>query len=418
MVATDITIVGAGPYGLSIAAYLGGHGVDFRIIGSPMQNWQVNMPKGMLLKSAGFASTLYDPDRSFTLRRFCQDEGIPYRDVDHPIPLETFCAYGVAFQKRFAPNLEDENLVALKRCPKGFELHMASGKSFKSRKVVLATGIDYFRHIPEFLAHLPAELVSHSADHHDLRRFAGKEVAVLGSGASATDLAILLHEAGAKARLIARKPTISFGGPWAGTSRTLWRRIRAPISGIGPGWRSKIYTDAPWLYRYLPEQLRIRTIKSHLGPSGGWFMKERAAPVPFLLGYQLHGARASDARVQLQLMANDGSRREVTADHVIAATGYQIDVRRLPFLSHDILDQLQLIERTPRLSAHFESSVPGLYFVGPVAAMTFGPVMRFAAGAEFTSRRISMHLARAVAADASRSALNKAGTAPSPRSSG
>jgi thioredoxin reductase len=284
--------------------------------------------------------------------------------------------------------------------------------------VVLATGIDYFRHIPESLAHLPAELLSHSADHHDLHRFAGKEVAVIGSGASASDLAILLHEAGAKVQLIARKPAIPFGGPWAGPSRTLWRRIRAPISAIGPGWRSKIYTDAPWLYRYLPEQLRIRTVKSHLGPSGGWFMKERAAKVPFLLGYQLHDARASDGRVQLQLMANDGSRREVTADHVIAATGYQADVRRLPFLSHDILDQLQLIERAPRLSAHFESSVPGLYFVGPIAAMSFGPVMRFAAGAEFTSRRISMHLARAAEADSSRSALNKASTAPSPRSWG
>src|SRR5437870_3976583 len=87
-VATDITIVGAGPFGLSIAAHLGDHGLDFRIIGSPMQNWLTKMPKGMLLKSAGFASTLYDPDRIFTLRQYYEDQGIPYHDLDLPIPLE------------------------------------------------------------------------------------------------------------------------------------------------------------------------------------------------------------------------------------------------------------------------------------------------------------------------------------------
>src|SRR5437867_1710154 len=148
-VATDITIVGAGPFGLSIAAHLGGRGLDFRIIGSPMQSWLTKMPKGMLLKSAGFASSLYDAGRMFTLRQFCEDQGIVYHDLNLPIPLETFSSYGIAFQKRFAPDLEDEKLVALNLCPEGFELRMESGRSFKTRKVVLAVGIDYFRYIPE-----------------------------------------------------------------------------------------------------------------------------------------------------------------------------------------------------------------------------------------------------------------------------
>jgi hypothetical protein len=123
-------------------------------------------------------------------------------------------------------------------------------------------------------------------------------------------------------------------------------------------------------------------------------MKDRAARVPRLLGYELQEAKTSDNRVQLLLAAADGARKCVSVDHVIAATGYQADVRRLSFLSPDILSQLQLIEQSPRLSAHFESSVPGLYFVGPITATNFGPVMRFAYGAGFTSRNLSMHLAR------------------------
>lgn len=390
-VATEITIVGAGPYGLSIAAYLRGHGLDFRIIGSAMQSWLTKMPKGMLLKSAGFASTLYDPGRTFTLDKFCKEQGISYHDLDIPIPLETFSSYGIAFQKRLVPDLEDENLVALRKCPEGFELCMESGKSFKSRKVVIAVGIDNFRYIPKPLVNLPPELFSHSAEHHDLRRFRSRDVAVLGGGASAIDIAVLLHEAQANVQLIARQPDIHIGGPWGG--RPLWRRIRAPISVIGPGLRSRIYSDAPWLCRYFPDYLRLREAKIP-GPSGGWFMQDRVAPVPRLLGCELQEAKVSGSRVKLRLAADDGTTRHLSVDHVIAATGYKTDVRHLPFFGSGILEQLQLIGQTPRLSAQFESSVPGLYFAGPMAATSFGPVMRFAAGAGFTSRTIATHLAR------------------------
>lgn len=393
-VATDIAIIGAGPFGLSIAAHLHEHHLDFRIFGSPMQSWLSKMPKGMLLKSEGFASTLYDPGRIFTLHRFCQDKGIPYQDVGLPVPLETFSSYGIAFQKQLVPDLEDDQLVALSRCPEGFELRMESGKVFKTHKVILAVGIDYFRHVPEPLAHLPKELATHSAEHPDLQRFRGHDVTVLGSGASAIDIAVLLHEAQANVQLIVRKPEINFGGEQP-PSRPLLRRLYEPMSGIGPGWRNRLFTDLPGLYRYFPDYLRIRTAKRFLGPSGGWFMKERAALVPCLLGHNMQQASVSGSRVHLQLTAADGSSRRVTADHVIAATGYKSDVHRLPFLNLDIIKRLRLIAGAPRLSTHFESSVPGLYFVGAIAATTFGPVMRFAAGADFTSRKISKHLARA-----------------------
>jgi thioredoxin reductase len=393
-VATDITIVGAGPYGLSIAAHLRERRLNFRIIGSPMQNWLMRMPEGMQLKSAGFASTLYDPGRTFTLERFCMEQGVPYQHVGIPVTLETFCSYGLAFQKHLVPELEEERLVTLNRCEEGYELRMESGISFRSHRVVVATGIDYFRNMPQPLSHLPEELCSHSAEHHDLAGFRNKNVAVVGSGASAIDIAVLLHEAGAKVTLIARAPELKFGMEEPHT-RPVLQRLRAPLSGVGAGWKNRICTDVPWLYRYLPDRLRLRTVKRFLGPAAGWFMKRRAEAVPRILGCELLEARTAGRVVQLRLSVADGSERHVSADHVIAATGYNTDVRRLPFLSLDILEQLRLIGQSPRLSAHFESSIPGLYFVGPIAATSFGPVMRFAVGADFTCRRISSHLARA-----------------------
>jgi FAD-dependent urate hydroxylase len=188
---SDVTVVGAGLFGLSVEAHLRGLGVDYRIIGSPMESWKSKMPKDMLLKSAGFASNLSDPEQAFTLRQFCIEHGSPYDNLDPPIPLETFSAYGLEFQKRFVPDVEHEELVSLIPAPEGFDLRMKSGLSFRTRKVVIATGLTYFRHIPELLSHLPGDKLSHAADHHDFQRFQGQRVAVLGSGASAIDIAVL-----------------------------------------------------------------------------------------------------------------------------------------------------------------------------------------------------------------------------------
>ena len=79
---------------------------------------------------------------------------------------------------------------------------------------------------------------------------------------------------------------------------------------------------------------------------------------------------------------------------MIAGTGYRVDMRRLPFFGPAVLNRLDCIEQTPRLSRWFETSIPGLHIVGTAAANSFGPMMRFAYGAGFTSRRLSAHLAR------------------------
>src|SRR5271165_3473757 len=113
-------IVGAGPYGLSIAAHLRRNGIPFRIFGRPMDNWRSHMPKGMMLKSDGFASNLYDPSGAFTLKDFCAEHKIPYTDSTIPVGLDTFAAYGMAFQERLVPELEERYVASITRLSDGF----------------------------------------------------------------------------------------------------------------------------------------------------------------------------------------------------------------------------------------------------------------------------------------------------------
>jgi lysine/ornithine N-monooxygenase len=120
----------------------------------------------------------------------------------------------------------------------------------------------------------------------------------------------------------------------------------------------------------------------------------RFEQVPILAVYQIAGAEARGDIAILSLKSRNGDTRRIETEHVIAASGYRADVRRLPFLSPGIRSQLKLVDNVPELSSHFEASVPGLFFVGPAAVHSFGPVLRFACGAKFTANRLANYLAR------------------------
>ncbi|MFZ0311430.1 MAG: NAD(P)/FAD-dependent oxidoreductase [Candidatus Korobacteraceae bacterium] len=392
---SEVAIVGAGPYGLSIAAHLQAAGLSFRIFGSPMQSWREHMPPGMLLKSDGFASSLSDPKGSFTLRHFCAEQQIPYHDTRIPVRLETFTAYGLEFQKRFVPQLEQTQVMAIDRIPGGFSLKLAPGEVAAARNVVLAVGISHFHHVPPNLSDLPAQFLSHSSAHSSVEQFRGRNVTVLGGGSSAADLAAILSESGAHVTLLARCASLRFHTGPAAAERSLWERLRRPTSGLGPGLRSRFFADFPWLFRHLPQDLRLRLVRTTFGPAGGWTVKERIlGRVPMMLGYTVQRADVLNDQVRLLLTGPHGSEVEHLTGHVIAATGYRVDLRRLTFLSAEISSQLRVVEHTPVVSTDFQSSEPGLFFVGVAAANSFGPVLRFTFGADFTARRVANALQR------------------------
>lgn len=390
----DIAIIGAGPYGLSLAAHLRGRRQSVRIFGSPMLAWSNHMPQGMHLKSEGFASNLYDPEGKFTLEAYCAEQAIPYADIGLPVAIETFIAYGREFQRRYAPDLEDVQITSLKNSPGFFELTTAAGEIARARQVVVAAGIVNFGYIPPLLKSIPASMISHSSQHSDLSGFKGRKVAVLGAGASAVDIAALLLQVGADVELIARRQTIQFHDP-PNEPRPLLQRLKAPRSGLGTGWRSRLCTDIPLVFHAMPESLRLRAVARHLGPAPCWFVRDAVADrLPMHLGATLTDARTHEDRVRLALRLSGQEDLEVEVDHVIAATGYKAAVSRLAFVDESVQSRVRTAEGAPILNRHFESSVPGLYFVGAAAANSFGPLLRFAYGARFAAERVAASLAR------------------------
>ncbi len=390
--ATDVVIIGAGPYGLSIAAYLRGLGVPFRIFGTAMHSWRRGMPAGMCLKSDGFASNLYDPDRALTLAAYSAGLGLPYQDVGYPIPLETFIQYGLEFQRRLVPTLEETEVSRLARTSDGFELQTTDGQALNAKRVVLAVGITHFSYVPPPLSDLGPDHVTHSSQHSNPETLRGRSVAIVGAGASAVDLAALMHEAGVDVQLVARRNAIDFHSPPVVGPRPWLQRALNPRSGLGLGWRSRLCTDAPLLFHALPLHLRLRAVRSHLGPAPGWFVRDKVVGhVPMHLGAELAQVVVRDNRIHLTCRGADGE-STLVVDHVIAATGYRVDLRRLRFLDEKLQEDLRTVDNTPVLKTNFETSIPGLYMVGLASANSFGPLTRFAYGAGFTARRLSRNL--------------------------
>jgi cation diffusion facilitator CzcD-associated flavoprotein CzcO len=392
---TRVCIIGAGPYGLAIAAHLRHVGVDFRIFGSPMRRWLTQMPKAMLLKSEGCASGLPDPDGRHGLLQFCCEQGLQYADYGTPLSREIFARYALAFQQKFVPHVEDVLVSAVSKTDAGFELRLSSGETLRSAQVVVATGLDQMEQIPEQLGGLPSELCSHSAAHYDLSKFKGKDVIVIGGGQSGLETAALLREEGASATVVVRARAIAWNRTPSTAHRSLYQRLRRPRTQLGEGLQLWVYDSAPQFFHHLPRQVRLSRVKASLGPAGGWWLKDRVVGhLPVLAGHQLRAAEARNGRVALQFTDQNERAKELIADHVIAATGYRFNIQNLPFLNQNLKSRIKHEEQMPRLSAHFESTVPGLLFAGLAGANSFGPVMRFIAGTGFTARRISLHLAK------------------------
>jgi thioredoxin reductase len=388
----DIVIIGAGPYGLSLAAHLRDSGRSVRVFGAPMRSWSHHMPRGMHLKSEGFASSLYDPEGKFPLKTYCAERGLAYADIGVPVAIGTFIGYGLEFQRRFVPNLENVQITSLSKPNGEFEFTTASGEVGRARRVVVAAGIVNFAYLPPMLASLPGSMLSHSSQHSDLGAFKGRKIAVLGAGASAVDLAALLLDAGAQVELVARRQKILFHERPV-EPRSLVQRLMAPRSGLGTGWRSRMCTDIPLVFHAMPESLRIRAVARHLGPAPCWFTRDTVAErLPMHLGATITGVDSNAGKARLSFRNGDQVEQQIEVDQVIAATGYKAAVSRLTFIDESLQARLRTADGAPVLNTHFESTVAGLHFIGAAAANSFGPLLRFAFGAGFSARRVAARL--------------------------
>ncbi|WP_405614022.1 NAD(P)-binding domain-containing protein [Streptomyces sp. NBC_00076] len=382
----DLLVVGAGPYGLSIASHAAAAGLNLRVLGRPMASWRDHMPRGMFLKSEPWASNLADPDGRWRLDAYCATRGLTARHAE-PIPVETFASYGMWFARNAVPEVDERMVSRVAAGPVGFEAVTEDGEVLRARTVALAVGVLPFMEVPSPLRGLHPSLVTHSSCHSDLARFRGKDVTVIGGGQAALETAALLAEQGTRVRVLARADRLRWNDVPPPGQRPWWQSARTPHSGLGCGWRNWFYAECPDLFRRLPEPTRVGIAATALGPAGAWWVRDRVEPVvEMLLGREVAAARTVPGGVRLETVSRTGDLRTLETEHVVAATGFRATLDRLGLLSAELRGSLATTaDGSPEVGRAFESSHPGLFLAGLLTASAFGPSMRFVHGATFTA---------------------------------
>jgi cation diffusion facilitator CzcD-associated flavoprotein CzcO len=386
MAICDVAVIGAGPYGLSVGAHLRAiKGLDVRVFGEPMSFWSCNMPVGMILRSNWTATEIATPNEAVTLNAYRAASG---NHFSAPVPLDRFVQYGLWYQRQLVPDLDQRKVIHVDRDSSGFRLSLEDGEMVTAQRLIVASGIGRFAWRPQEFRGLPSFLVSHTSEHCDLTKFAGKQLLVVGSGQSALESGALLHEAGAEVEIIGRSPRIH----WLQgiVSKTLHhrlggltRRLLYAPTDVGPAGMSHLMAR-PSLLRRLPRTLQDKLRKRAVRPAGARWLVRRLQDVPILLGRAVVSSGILGERVKVLL--DDGSER--TVDHILLGTGYRVDIFKCEFLSPELMQSIERYNGYPVLKEGLETSVPGLHILGAPAAWSFGPLMQFVSGTHYASRAL------------------------------
>lgn len=384
----DVAIIGAGPYGLSAAAHLRAAGFEALVFGRAMDFWDERMPRGMRLRSSWEASRIGAPGRALTLEAFEATRG---GALARPIPVEAFVDYGRWFQRQAVPDLDERRVHEVRPAAPGYHVRLEDGEPIEAGRVVVAAGIAPFSYRPAEFAGLPRSLVSHTVDHRELGRFAGRRMLVIGSGQSALESAALLAEIGADVEVLARASRLR----WLTRSARLHRlggplqRLLYPPTDVGPPGLNWLVA-LPDVFRRLPTPLQDRVAYRSIRPAGSAWVRPRMRGARVTTGLRVLGAEVD--RGEILVMLADGTHRR--AHHVLLATGFRVDVGGYEFLAPELRGLLRCDGGYPVLSPGFESSMAGLHVLGAPAARSFGPLMRFVSGTWYAGRALTHSLLR------------------------
>jgi len=369
---TDLLIIGAGPFGLAIAAQASHAGVDHLVAGKPMEFWKQNMPQGMYLRSA--CDWHLDPVNIHTIEKFLETRGQTPPDVE-PLSLAFYLEYAEWFQTQKQITTLPSYIKQLNHTT-DFVATTTDGDTIRAQHVAIAPGFKHFANIPdEIKARLPEGRFSHTCEFTDFSSAANKRYLIVGGRQSAFEWAALLLEAGARAIFIShRHDTPAF-------AESDWSWVNPLVDGMAenPNWFRRLsQTEKDAVSRKQWAEGRLK-LEPWLGP------RLASNHVKILPNTEVASSVERDGELVVKLSNGE----EIVCDKVIFATGYKVDISRVPVLSSgNIPDQLETRSGFPVLDDHLQTSVPGLFITSMPAIQDFGPFFGFTIAVRVSAKLI------------------------------
>ena len=375
---TDLLIIGAGPFGLALAAQAQQEHIEHVVVGKPMEFWQANMPKGMFLRSA--CDWHLDPQNVDTIEAFLRSQGKTPKDVE-PLSLDFYLTYTDWFQKQKNIKSLPVYIERLDTSNEHFIATTVNGDMIAAKNVVLAPGFRHFAHIPEDLkAKLPAGSFQHTCEYVDFSDATNKRYLIVGGRQSAFEWAALLLEAGAAEVHLSHR----HASPAYAVADWSWVKPLVDNMVEDPNW-----------FRHLSQKEKD-DISYRLWSEGRlkiepWLESRlRSERVKLWPHTEIVNCRGNESG-QLEVELTNGE--TITVDKIVLATGYKVDIARLPILATgNLLEQIETRNGFPVLDDHFQTSVPGLFITSMPATQDFGPFFGFTNSVRTSARLIIQKL--------------------------
>jgi cation diffusion facilitator CzcD-associated flavoprotein CzcO len=374
---TEVLIVGAGPYGISLSYDLHAKGMPFIVVGYPFSLWQKHTLRSMTLRSDINASQVFSRNDRFNLRGYLSrnyDRKTAEFLMARRIPVDVFRGYTNWILGELPYRPVERKVVRLRQRSEGtpgFVAELDDGSEISAHKVVLASGIESHQVLPECLRRFPDHLVLHSWRVSEFEHFVGKRLLVVGGGQSAAE--ILAH--------LSRENQIT----WIHRSRLIF--FAEPINLPRPLFAAVLQLSTG--YYFLPRPLRKLL--------GRRFVASTITPElrPSILNTAITRIKNDVSILDLRESGNGVYSPSLNAgfDCVIASTGYRYSLASIGYLEPSLIERIDVsAEGIPKLGYDFSTSVPNLYMIGGIAEPTHGPAQRFMLGAKAATLRVSMAL--------------------------
>ena len=372
---TDLLIIGAGPFGLAIAAQAAHLGIDHLVVGKPMEFWRKNMPPGMYLRSSW--DWHLDPLGVHTIESFLESRGQTTAEIE-PLSLDFYLEYAEWFQTQKGIVATPLIIERLDRSAENgiFTATTNTGEIIEARNVALAPGFRYFANIPEELkTRLPAGRYEHTCEFVDFSAAANQRYLIVGGRQSAFEWAALLLEAGAQTVYVShRHDTPAFA-----VSDWTWVDPLVERMNEDPNWFRRLSQDGKeTLNRRLWAEGRLK-LEPWLEPR---IRNERVRVLP-----RTEVVASVEQGGEVIVTLSDG--QEIFCDRIVLATGYKVDLERVPFLADgNLLADLETRNGFPVLDEQFQTSVSGLFITSVPATQDFGPFFGFTVSVRASARLI------------------------------
>ena len=381
---TDLLIVGAGPFGLAIAAYAQQYGIRHQLVGTAMGFWRDNMPEGMLLRST--CDWSLDPLDDYSIDAYLNSLGKQCREVA-PLSRNFYLDYARWFQQGRALQSDEIKVVSLIAEGDRFIALTDSGGRIYGKNVVVAVGFEAFAHSPpELVSLFPEGRCQHTCSLVDFGQLAGRRVLIIGGRQSAFEWAALIREAGADRIDVAYRHATPLFEP------SDWTWVNPIVDNLAadPGWYRRLSEDEKQqLNRRFWEEGRLK-----LEP---WLAPRIDHPN---VGLHPHsnviGAEAGDQGIEVAFDSGE----TFAVDEIVFATGYRVNLERLPFLAPELRSALGIQEGYAPLDVNFQTRVPGLYLTSLAATRDFGSFLAFTVSVRAQANVIGQSIRRSLQAHA------------------